>query len=127
MAGVVNTSLSGFVKFDLKVPKQVKNEVIVQLMDSFQNPVLSQQSRLKLEVNSAKNSSGFSSWMFEDNNDGTYTGHYAADDIGTYEIFASFDGKRVTSLSFEVNVYSSKLTRPKAYMYMYILRCSFVP
>lgn len=117
MAGIVNESLSGVVKFDPKVPKQVKNEVIVQLKDSFNNPVLSQQSRLKLEVASAKDNSGFSTWMFENNNDGTYTGHYAADDIGTYEIFASFDGKRFASLSFEVNVYSSKLTRSKAHLY----------
>ncbi|PON88358.1 1,4-alpha-glucan-branching enzyme [Trema orientale] len=108
-AGEVNISLSGVVKFAPKVPKLIKNEVVVQLMDSFHNPVMSQQSRLKLEVaSSMKNTSGFSSSMFLDNNDGSYTGHYTAKDTGTYQICASFDGKRFSPCPFEVNVYSSE-------------------
>lgn len=110
MAGEVNVSLSGVLKFAPKVPKLIKNEVVVQLIDSFHNPVMSQQSRLKLEVaSSVKNTSGFSSWMFSDNNDGSYTGHYMAKDIGTYQLCASFDAKRFSPCPFEVNVYSSKL------------------
>ena len=110
MSGEVNISTSRVVKFDPKVPKLIKNEVVVQLMDSFHNPVMSQQSRLKLEVaSSMKNTSGFSSWVFLDNNDGSYTGHYTAKDIGTYQICASFDGKHFYPCPFEVNVYSSKL------------------
>lgn len=90
------------------MPKLIKNEIIVQLLDSFQNPVLSQQSRLKLEIVS-RNNSEFSSWMFVDNNDGSYTVHYLAKDVGTYEICASFNGKSFSPCPFGVNVYSSKI------------------
>lgn len=107
-AGEVNISLSGVLKFSPKVPKLIKNEIIVQLLDSFQNPVLSQQSRLKLEIVS-RNNSEFSSWMFVDNNDGSYTVHYLAKDVGTYEICASFNGKSFSPCPFGVNVYSSKI------------------
>lgn len=86
----------------------INNEVAVQLGDSFFNPVLSHQSGLKLEIVSV-NSSGFSSSLFVDNNDGSYTVHYMAKEVGTYEICASFDGKRISSCPFGVNVYSSKL------------------
>ncbi|CAK9170054.1 unnamed protein product [Ilex paraguariensis] len=112
-AGDVNISLSGVTKFVPKVPKLIKNEIIVQLMDSFSNPVLAQQSRLKLEIGSI-NSSGFSTWMFVDNMDGSYSGLYLAKDVGTYEICASFDGKRFLPCPFGVNVYSREYF-PKAY------------
>ncbi|XP_062104334.1 protein GAMETE EXPRESSED 2 [Humulus lupulus] len=114
-AGEVNISLSRVVKFSPKVPKLIKNEVVVELMDSFHNPVMSQQSRLKLEVAaSMKNASGFLSWKFLDNNNGSYTGHYTAKDIGNYQICASFDGKSFDPCPFEVNVYSSEYF-PRAY------------
>ncbi|KAL5539922.1 hypothetical protein UlMin_043061 [Ulmus minor] len=106
--GEVNISLSGVVKFASKVPKLVKNEVEVQLFDSFYNPVLSQQSRLKLEVNSTNNSSISSSWMFVDNNNRSYTSLYEAEKIGTYNICASFDGKPFSPCPFLVNVYSGE-------------------
>ncbi|XP_010105140.2 protein GAMETE EXPRESSED 2 [Morus notabilis] len=114
MPGAVNTSLSGVVKFSPKVPKLVKNEVVVQLVDSFNNPVMSQQTRLKLEVTPMKNTSSFSNLLFVDNNDGSYMGHYVAEDIGTYQICASFDDKRLSPCPFEVNVYSSEYF-PKAF------------
>lgn len=116
MAGEVNISLSGVVKFAPKVPKQVKNEVVVQLMDSFYNPLMSQETSLKLEVSSMKNTSGFSNWKFVDNNDGSYTSHYVAEDIGTYQICASFDDKLLSPFPFEVNVYSSKLPLSESHL-----------
>ncbi|KAK9288766.1 hypothetical protein L1049_017230 [Liquidambar formosana] len=112
-AGEVDISLSGVVKFAPKVPKLIKNEVLVQLLDSFFNPLLSQQSRLKLEIGSV-NSSGFQTWMFVDNGNGSYVGNYLAKDVGTYELCASFDGNRFSPCPFGVNVYSSEYF-PKAY------------
>ncbi|CAL5413093.1 unnamed protein product [Camellia sinensis] len=91
-AGEVNTSLSGVVKFAPKVPKMIKNEIVVQLVDSFSNPVLLQQSKLQLEIASI-NKSGFSTWIFVNDNDGLYTGCYLAKHVGTYEMCASFDGE----------------------------------
>ncbi|PSR92570.1 Protein GAMETE EXPRESSED like [Actinidia chinensis var. chinensis] len=112
-AGEVNTSLSGVVKFAQNVPKMIKNEIVVQLMDSFYNPVLLQQSKLNLEIASI-NKSGFSTWTFVNDNDGLYTGWYLAKDFGTYEICASFNGKRFLPCPFGVNVYISEYF-PKAY------------
>ncbi|KAK4854944.1 hypothetical protein QYF36_002662 [Acer negundo] len=112
-AGEVNVSLSGVVNYTSKVPKLIKHEIVVQLLDSFSNPVLSQQSMLKLEIASL-NSSGFSSWMFVDNNDGSYSGHYLAMEVGTYEICVWFDSTHFSPCPFVVNVYSSNYF-PKAY------------
>ncbi|KAA8548952.1 hypothetical protein F0562_000636 [Nyssa sinensis] len=112
-AGEVNISLSGVVNFAPKVPKLIKNEIVVRLMDSFSNPVLLQQSKLRLEIGSI-NRSGFSTWMFVDNKDGIYSGCYLAKDVGTYEICASFDGERFLPCPFGVNVYSSEYF-PKTY------------
>ncbi|ESR32766.1 hypothetical protein CICLE_v10007186mg [Citrus x clementina] len=112
-ASDVNMTLSGVVKFTPKVAKLITHEVVVQLLDSYSNPVLSQQSGLKLEITSM-NSSGFSSWMFVDNNDGSYSGHYLAMDVGTYEMCVSYDGTNFSLCPFLVNVYSSQYF-PKAY------------
>ncbi|GAV64153.1 Filamin domain-containing protein [Cephalotus follicularis] len=111
-AGEVNESLSGAVDFTPKVPKQFKNEILVHLVDSYLNPVLSQESRLKLEIASINHSS-FSSGMFLDNGDGSYKGQYLAMDVGTYEMCVSFDGKRFSSCPFWINVYSNEYF-PKA-------------
>ncbi|KAJ9699630.1 hypothetical protein PVL29_005479 [Vitis rotundifolia] len=111
-AGEVNMTLSGVVKYAPKVPKLIKNEIVVKLLDSFSNPIMLQQSRLKLEIGSI-NSSGLS-WMFVDNNDGSYVAHYLAKDVGTYELCASFDGNHFLPCPFGVNVYSSEYF-PKAY------------
>lgn len=99
--------LSSIIKFDSKVPKQTKNEVVVKLVDSFYNPVLWQQSRLKLEITS-KNNSGFLNWAFVNNSDGSYSGHYVAMEVGTYELCVSVDRTLFNSCPFVVNVYSSK-------------------
>ncbi|KAF2300177.1 hypothetical protein GH714_010418 [Hevea brasiliensis] len=112
-AGEVNVSLSKVVKFAPKVPKLTENEIWVQLMDTFSNPVLSQQSLLKLEIASV-NRSGFSTGMFVDNDDGSYTCQYMARDVGTYEMCVSFDGIRFSPCPFGVNVYGGEYF-PKAY------------
>ncbi|PNY15797.1 gamete protein, partial [Trifolium pratense] len=111
-AGEVNISLSSVVRFSTKVPKMSKNEIVVQLSDSYLNPVISQQSRLKLEITSV-NSSGFSTWETIDNKDGSYSCSYMIKDVGTYEICASFDGKHVLPCPLSINVYSSEYF-PKA-------------
>ncbi|XP_018632337.1 protein GAMETE EXPRESSED 2 isoform X5 [Nicotiana tomentosiformis] len=105
--GKVNISLSGPVKFSPKVAKLTKNEITVRLMDSYSNPVLLQQSKLKLEIGSV-NRSGFSTWTFVDNKDGTYNGSYMAKDVGTYELCALFEGMRFLPCPFGVNVYTSE-------------------
>ncbi|KAE9455197.1 hypothetical protein C3L33_12904, partial [Rhododendron williamsianum] len=102
----VSISLSGVVKFAPKAPKMIRNEIVVQLMDSFSNPVLSQQSKLELEIASI-NKSGFSTWMFVNDNYGLYIGYYLAKDVGSYEICASFDSKHFLPCPFGVNVYTS--------------------
>jgi hypothetical protein len=84
-----------------------KNEIVVQLLDSYLNQVLSQQSRLKLEITSA-NSSGFSTWDSMNNKDGSYSCSYMVKDVGTYEIYASFDGNHLLPCPLSINVYSSK-------------------
>ncbi|XVF38746.1 hypothetical protein REPUB_Repub20aG0128200 [Reevesia pubescens] len=112
-ADEVNISVSGVVKFSPKAPKLVRNEIVVQLMDSFSNPVLSEQSKLKLELTSV-NKTGFTNWMFVDNNDGSYTGHYLAMEVGTYEMCVSFDGKHFLPCPFGINIYGSEYF-PKAY------------
>ncbi|KAJ9189231.1 hypothetical protein P3X46_000548, partial [Hevea brasiliensis] len=112
-AGEVNVSLSKVVKFAPKVPKLTENEIWVQLMDTFSNPVLSQLSLLKLEIASV-NRSGFSTGMFVDNDDGSYTCQYMARDVGTYEMCVSFDGIRFSPCPFGVNVYGGEYF-PKAY------------
>ncbi|KAJ6733857.1 JITTERBUG ISOFORM N [Salix koriyanagi] len=104
-AGEVNVSLSTIQKFSLKAPKMIENEMAVQLVDSFFNPVLSKQSRLTLEIASV-NKSGFSSGDFVDNNNGTYSIQYVVKDVGTYEMCVSFDGKRLSPCPVGVNVYS---------------------
>ncbi|XP_056168566.1 protein GAMETE EXPRESSED 2 isoform X2 [Syzygium oleosum] len=112
-AGEVNMSVSGVVKYDAKVPKLINNEVVVRLMDTFYNPIVSQHARLKLEIIST-NSSGSSSWDFTDNNDGSYTVYYVAPDVGTYEMSAALDGNRFASSPLRINVYGSEYF-PKAY------------
>ncbi|KAG8655490.1 hypothetical protein MANES_04G040225v8 [Manihot esculenta] len=112
-AGKVDVSLSKIVKFSPKVPKLMENEIWVQLMDSFSNHVLSQQSLLKLEIASV-NTSGFSTEMFVDNNDGSYTCQYMAKDVRTYEMCVSFDGVNLMPCPFGVNVYGGEYF-PKAY------------
>ncbi|XP_019107950.2 protein GAMETE EXPRESSED 2 isoform X1 [Beta vulgaris subsp. vulgaris] len=112
-SGEVNMSLSSVVKYEPKVQKLVRNEVIIQVMDSFYNPVLSQQSKLKVEIGSI-NHSDFVTWMFVDNNNGSYTGQYQINDTGTFELCATFNGNKFLPCPFGVNVYNSDYF-PKAH------------
>ena len=59
------------------MPKLMKIEIVVQLKDSFYNPVLLQQLRLNLKTSSTINS-GFSIWMFMDNNNELFMVYYLA-------------------------------------------------
>ncbi|KAK6930191.1 hypothetical protein RJ641_004285 [Dillenia turbinata] len=102
--GAINMSLSRVVKFSDKIPQMVKSEIVVQLMDSYSNPVLFQNSKLALEIGSNK-SSGYVTWEFTDNNNGTYTVYYLMKDVGTYEICAAFDGNHFSPCPIQVNVY----------------------
>ncbi|KAL3505706.1 hypothetical protein ACH5RR_031088 [Cinchona calisaya] len=104
-AGKVNLSLSGIVNFALKASKLEKSYITVQLMDSYSNPVLLQQSKLKLEIASV-NKSDYSTTGFIDNNDGLYTGSFLAKAIGTFEICALFDGQPFAPCPIGVNVYT---------------------
>ncbi|XP_057772111.1 protein GAMETE EXPRESSED 2 isoform X2 [Salvia miltiorrhiza] len=104
-AGAVNVSLSGVVRFAEKVAKMVKNEVVVRLVDSYSNPVVSQGSHLKLEIASI-NKSASTTWDFADSNNGLYTIKYLANDVGTYEMCASYNGQRFVPCPFGVHVYN---------------------
>lgn len=106
-AGAVNVSLSGVVRFAEKVVKMVKNDIAVHLVDSYSNPVLLQESKLKLEIGSI-NKSAYSIWDFSDNNDGSYTVKYLANDVGTYEMCAAYNGERFMPCPFGVYVFNSK-------------------
>lgn len=114
ITGNVNVSVSEMVKFAPKVSKQTTNEVVVRLMDSYSNPVQSQQSKLKLEIASV-NGSGFSTLMFVDNKDGSYTGGYVVKDVGSYEICPIYEGHKLIPCPIGVNAYSSKSIRFKIY------------
>lgn len=114
ITGNVNVSVSEMVKFAPKVSKQTTNEVVVRLMDSYSNPVQSQQSKLKLEIASV-NGSGFSTLMFVDNKDGSYTGGYVVKDVGSYEICPIYEGQKLIPCPIGVNAYSSKSIRFKIY------------
>lgn len=98
---------SSVTQFNAKAPKEIKNNIVVLLVDVFNNPVPSQPSRLKLEITSA-NTSSFTTWKFVDNTDGTYTGSYLAMDVGTYRMCVSFGDQHIQPCPFDVNVYSSK-------------------
>lgn len=114
ITGNVDVSVSEMVKFAPKISKQTTNEVVVRLMDSYSNPVQSQQSKLKLEIASV-NGSGFSTLMFVDNKDGSYTGSYIVKDVGSYEICPIYEGQKLIPCPIGVNAYSSKSIRFKIY------------
>ncbi|XP_038991742.1 protein GAMETE EXPRESSED 2-like [Hibiscus syriacus] len=111
--GQVNISVSGVVAFAPKALKLVRNEIVVQLMDSFSNPVVSETSKLRIVLTSVEKP-GFSNWMFVDNNDGSYIGHYLAMEVGTYEMCVLFEGNHFSPCPFAINVYGSEYF-PKAY------------
>lgn len=100
-------SLSGVTKFAQEVPKMIKNQIVVQLVDSYSNPVPLQQLKIKLEIASI-NKSASSTGMFSDKKDGSYSVEYQANEVGTYEICASYNGERFLPCPFGVNVHDRK-------------------
>ncbi|KAI3966935.1 hypothetical protein MKX01_017586 [Papaver californicum] len=109
----VDIELSKVVQYVAKVPKLVENQISVELVDSFFNFVAFQMTKLSLEYR-VVNSSGLLVWTFEDKMNGSYVCHYAAKDIGSYEICVSFEDKHLSPCPFWVFVYSSEYF-PKAY------------
>ncbi|KAK9161608.1 hypothetical protein Syun_007949 [Stephania yunnanensis] len=113
LPGAVNTELSGVIKFVAKVSKLVKNEIVVQLVDSFSNPIAFQETKLRLEFRSA-NASDFLFWKVLGNNDGSYGIYYRAKEIGAYDACVSFEGKNLSPCPFHISVYNSDYF-PKAF------------
>ncbi|KAG1364414.1 protein GAMETE EXPRESSED 2 [Cocos nucifera] len=102
--GLVDTSLSSVSRSTPTVKRFVKNEVLVQIMDSFSNPILSQQTKLAFQIDSV-NSSSFMKWAFTDNEDGSYSGYYLARVLGAYNICISFEDKNLPPCPFEIHVH----------------------
>ncbi|XP_058067826.1 protein GAMETE EXPRESSED 2 isoform X2 [Magnolia sinica] len=113
--GMVDASQSSIVKFVPRVAKHVINELVVQLMDSFSNPVTSQQKKLSFEIDPIRNSS-FLRWDFIDNKDGSYFGYYLPTILGTYKISILFEDKHLSPSPFEISVHEREYF-PKAYNY----------
>ncbi|KAJ0594638.1 putative immunoglobulin-like, Filamin family [Helianthus annuus] len=103
----VNMSLSGVLKYDKKVSAGILNYIVVQLMDSFYNPVVNEKSRLKLEMTS-KTGAAFFPCLFNDNYDGTYTGSYLAYGPGDFELCISFMQQKVLPWPFKVQAFDAK-------------------
>ncbi|KAJ0984925.1 hypothetical protein J5N97_003281 [Dioscorea zingiberensis] len=102
--GLVDASLSTVVKISSRVKRLVRNEVVVQLMDSFSNPTPSYKDRLSFKLGDT-NISDFLTWPFVDNEDGTYTGYYLAKDLGVYNISILFDEIFLSPSPLEINLY----------------------
>ncbi|KAG9456070.1 hypothetical protein H6P81_000578 [Aristolochia fimbriata] len=100
----VNTSLSSVMNFSQRVMRLARNEIVVQLVDQFLNPVSFQQGKLDFDLRSG-NSSEFLKWMFEENEDGSYVGYYQLNSTGTYELCVSFEGTTLSPCPIEINVY----------------------
>ncbi|XP_066379640.1 protein GAMETE EXPRESSED 2-like isoform X2 [Miscanthus floridulus] len=106
LPGAVNMSLSSVVKFDPKVKLSVENEVVVRLVDSFMNPVVSFKSKLKFQLISASitSTTSFVAKEFVDNGDGSYTARYMARGLGSYGICVLYEDKQLTPCPFDVTV-----------------------
>ncbi|KAG0543770.1 hypothetical protein BDA96_02G217700 [Sorghum bicolor] len=106
LPGAINMSLSSVVKFDPKVKLSVENEVVVRLVDSFMNPVVSFKSKLKFQLISASitSTTSFVAKEFVDNGDGSYTAHYVARGLGSYGICVLYEDKQLTPCPFDVTV-----------------------
>ncbi|KAM0880710.1 hypothetical protein ACQ4PT_033404 [Festuca glaucescens] len=81
--GAVSTFISTDPLFEPRVKRSVRNEVTVRLRDSFMNPVVSLEPKLRLQLTSANiptlvNTSSFAAEEFVNNKDGSYTTHYVA-------------------------------------------------
>ncbi|MQM01072.1 hypothetical protein Taro_033821, partial [Colocasia esculenta] len=102
--GTVDASLSrvGFVP---RIKRLVRNEVAVQLVDSFSNPITSEEAKLSFKIDPV-NTSNFLRWMFADKGGGLYIGHYLARDLGNYNICVLYEDAPLSPCPFEVNVHN---------------------
>ncbi|KAF3794261.1 GAMETE EXPRESSED 2 protein [Nymphaea thermarum] len=104
--GKVDVNTSSIQKIDRAVRSQVDNAVLIQLTDSFMNPVYSQKSQLRFVVD-PKHSSSFTSGLFEDYENGSYVGYYVANQTGNYEVCALYQDQKLDPCPFEVQAYDS--------------------
>uniref|UniRef100_A0A0E0M1E3 GEX2 N-terminal Ig-like domain-containing protein n=1 Tax=Oryza punctata TaxID=4537 RepID=A0A0E0M1E3_ORYPU len=107
--GVVSTALSTVVTFVRKVKTSVHNEVVVQLVDPFMNPVIHLASKLRIQLTSADittptNAPSFIAGEFVDNKDGSYTTYYVAKNTGLYSICIQFEDAQLNPCPFVVHV-----------------------
>ncbi|XP_037441475.1 protein GAMETE EXPRESSED 2-like isoform X3 [Triticum dicoccoides] len=105
--GAVDTSLSRAPVFDPKAKRSVRNNVTVRLVDSFMNPVVSLEPKLRLQLTSANvtapmNASSFTAGEFVNNKDGSYTAHYVARYLGLYGMCIQFDSRQLAPCPFQV-------------------------
>lgn len=114
-AGAVNKSLSSVLMFDPRVKRSVGNEVLLRLVDSFMNPVVSLESTLRFQLTSANittpmNTSSFVAGEFVDNKDGSYTAHYVARYLGSYSMCIQLEDGQLAPCPFEVHVLAGKVS-----------------
>jgi hypothetical protein len=79
----------------------VENEVDVRLVDSFMNPVLSLESKVRFQLTSTS----IFGKEFVDNRDGSYTARYVINQIGSYGICVRFEDKDIAPCPFQVEVF----------------------
>ncbi|RLN34564.1 hypothetical protein C2845_PM03G35060 [Panicum miliaceum] len=99
--GAINISLSSVFKFDPRVRMSVENEVDVRLVDSFMNPVLSLESKVRFQLTSTD----IFGKEFVDNRDGSYTARYVINQLGSYGICVRFEDKDIAPCPFQVEVF----------------------
>ncbi|XP_031479988.1 protein GAMETE EXPRESSED 2 [Nymphaea colorata] len=104
--GKVDVNTSSIQKINRAVRSQVDNAVLIQLTDSFMNPVYSQKSKLRFVVD-PKLSSSFTSGLFEDYENGSYVGYYVANQTGNYEVCILYQDQKLDPCPFEVQAYDS--------------------
>ncbi|KAM0880711.1 hypothetical protein ACQ4PT_033404 [Festuca glaucescens] len=107
--GAVSTFISTDPLFEPRVKRSVRNEVTVRLRDSFMNPVVSLEPKLRLQLTSANiptlvNTSSFAAEEFVNNKDGSYTTHYVARYLGSYSLCTQLDNTQLPPCPFEVHV-----------------------
>ncbi|KAK1293769.1 Protein GAMETE EXPRESSED 2 [Acorus calamus] len=102
--GGVDMSSSAVVKYAAQVQRNFKNEIVVQLKDSFFNPISLQQASLSLDITPA-NTSSFLKSKFTEEKDGLYIVYYLLKDAGAYNISIYFDDWHLSPCPLEINVY----------------------
>ncbi|KAM0880709.1 hypothetical protein ACQ4PT_033403 [Festuca glaucescens] len=110
--GAVSTFISSDPLFEPRVKRSVRNEVTVRLRDSFLNPVVSLEPKLRLQLTSANiptlvNTSSFAAEEFVNNKDGSYTTHYVARYLPADDYFSEVQNDNISvwedeSASFDV-------------------------